>query len=246
MKWAIAIAAVLAVWALASVAAGGALVPSPLVTGREIVRMLGEGAVWRDASITLFRGAAGLALAFVVGLALGIPCGLNRAVYDVLSSVMFAVQGCPTILWISLLMVWVGLGSVVPIVAVFLATVPVLFMNAAQGTASLDPRLFAMARVYRASRWRVIRRIILPGLSSYVLAGFSFALGVSWKVTATAEFIASSSGIGSRIYWSYRLLDMNRLFGWAVILIGFGMFLEMKVIRPLRRRVEDERRSAGG
>jgi ABC-type nitrate/sulfonate/bicarbonate transport system permease component len=129
---------------------------------------------------------------------------------------------------------------------VFLATAPVLFLNAAQGTAALDRRLLLMARVYRVPRLTVLRQIILPGIAPYLLAGFSFALGVCWKVTSTAEFIGSASGVGAQIYWAYRLLDMPRLFAWAFVLIGVGMLLEVRVIRPLRRKVQHERFDVAG
>jgi NitT/TauT family transport system permease protein len=138
-------------------------------------------------------------------------------------------------------MVWVGIGSLVPVAAIFVATFPVLFLNTAEGVSALDRRLFLMARLYHVPRRRVLRRIIVPGIYAYLLAGFSFALGICWKVTATAEFIGSSSGIGSEIYWSFRYLDMPRLFAWAVVLVTFGVVLERLIIRPMRRSVQRRR-----
>jgi NitT/TauT family transport system permease protein len=240
-RW--SIVALFLVWFAISWLAGPALVPSPIETGRELARLLGQPSNWRHMLITFFRGAAGLSLAMMIALALGVPCGLSKGAMNVLAPLVSAIQACPAIIWISLLMVWAGMGSIVPISAIVLSTFPVMFLNVAQGIAAIDPRLFVMTRVFKVPKGRVLRQIVLAGISPYVLAGFSYALGIAWKVTATAEFIGSASGIGSQIYWSYRFLDMPKLFCWAILLIALGTSLEIGLIRPLRRRVGNERTS---
>lgn len=120
------------------------------------------------------------------------------------------------------------------------ATFPVLFINVSHGTAELDRGLLEMARVYRLPPGRVLFDIILPGTSRYALAAFSFALGITWKVTATAEFFGSGTGIGARIYWAYRQLDMPVLFAWTTVIIPIGMGLETGLIQPLRQGVRAE------
>ncbi len=240
-----AIALVLLLWTLASWLAGPALVPTPWETGREMAVLLAEPASWKHLLITFFRGSLGLAMGAAVALALGIPCGRSRAAMNLMSPIVAAIQACPAIIWISLLMVWVGVGSLVPVVAIGLSAFPALFLNIAQGMASLDPRFFAMARVYRVPRRRVLADIAFQGIASHALAGFAYALGISWKVTATAEFIGSGSGVGSRLYWAYRFLDMPRLFCWAILLVGFGVFVDAALVKPLRRRLAEQKVSSG-
>ncbi len=244
MKWCVSILLAVVLWAVVSWLAGPALFPSPWETAGAMARLLATAESWKHILITFFRGTAGLFLALAAAFLIGIPCGLNRTAMNLLSPLIAVMQACPVIVWVSLLMVWVGVGSMVPIAAIWASVFPVLFLNVAQGVAALDERLFVMARVYRVGRWRMLRQLILPGISAPVVAGFSYALGVCWKVTATAEFIGSSSGIGSRIYWSYRFLDMPQLFCWALILIAFGLALEAGWVRPLRDRVRNAKKSS--
>jgi ABC-type nitrate/sulfonate/bicarbonate transport system permease component len=227
---------VLAAWYGLSWWAGGALVPPPHETAQTMWSLLLKVDTWRNLMITFFRGCSGLLMAFVLGTLIGIVCGLQRWIMDLLSPLVSAVQACPTIIWITLLMVWAGVGSVVPIVAIFVATFPVFFVNAAQGTGAVDRRLFAMARLYRVPRMRRLKQVVLPGIRPYILAGLSYALGICWKVAATAEFIGSSSGVGARIYWAFRFLEMPQLFCWAILLMLFGVLLEAGLIRPLRQK----------
>lgn len=235
MKYAISIIVFLLFWIAVSAAAGPETVPGPLSVARETAVIFMEEGGLRHVLLTLARGGLGLAAAMGLALILGVPCGLSPRLMEHLMPLVAALQACPAIVWISLLMIWVGTGSVVPLAAVATAAFPVLFINTAQGVAALDRSLFELAAVYRVPKRRIWRDIMVPGIRSYWLAGLSYALAVCWKVTATAEFIGSADGIGSRIYWSYRFLNMPAIFAWSLLLVLFGVSLELGLVRPLRR-----------
>ncbi|MBN2452545.1 MAG: ABC transporter permease subunit [Lentisphaeria bacterium] len=236
---------ILAAWLGASLLLGEELVPGPVSTTVELAGMVASLQTWRHVCLTVYRGTAGLLLAVAGAYLLGIPCGLSPTAMRVVTPLVTALQSCPPIVWISLLLVWAGVGATVPILVVAAAAFPVLFLNMAQGTAALDRGLFDMARLYRLPRRSVLRHIILPGTSRYALAAFSFALGITWKVTATAEFFGSGNGIGARIYWAYRVLDMPRLFAWTFLIILIGMGLETGIVHPIRDRLQAHDRPAG-
>ncbi len=243
LKYLFSLAAIIFLWALLSLHFGENLIPSPASVGREGIKLLSDKESWGDILITIYRGVTGLIISFAAGMILGIPCGLNRKVMDILSPLVIAAQGCPPIIWISLLMVWVGMSSVIPVVVIIVSLFPVIFYNIAQGVASLEDRLFSMARIYRVDKVRILKEILLPGIMPYILSSLSYSLSVAWKVTATAEFLGSPAGIGSRLYWAYRYLDMPQIFFWAVVLIIIGFTIEMFVIQPVR---EGNRNNMGG
>lgn len=229
---------ILAGWWLVSELLGAELAPSPLSTGQSLWFLLGEAETWKHICITVFRGLAGLVLSLVAAVVLGLAAGLNRRFMDLIGPLTAALQSCPSIVWIALLMVWVGTGSVVPVAVVTAALFPPLFANVAQGAAALDKRLMAMAGLHRVPFWVRVRRLVMPGVSPFILAGLSYAVGACWRVTAVAEFLGSSTGVGARLYWSYRLLDMPQLFAWALLLVGWGLSLELWLVRPLRAMAE--------
>jgi NitT/TauT family transport system permease protein len=205
--------------------------------------MLFQLSVWENMILTLGRGFSAIVFTFILALFTGIAAGLSRKTMALLAPMAAVLQATPPILWITLLMVWVGTGNAIPILVVMASLFPPLFFTIAQSTASLDPRLFVIARTYRVTRGRMLKELVLPGIYPYILAGLSHALGSCWKVTAVAEFLGSSEGIGAQIYWSYRMLDMPRLFSWALILVGFGLVIESGLIRPLRQAAARNRGS---
>ena len=241
----------LALWCLGSWLSAGTgrpggtdafrLIPTPWETGGEVVRLAVSGVLWRHLSLTVFRGTCGLALGLGLALVLGVPCGLLRPAMELLSPLVTAMQSCPPIIWISFLLVWAGTGNVVPMMVTFAAVFPACFLNVAQGVSGLDRRLLDMARVYKVPRGRVLRQIVLPGISRFAVASLSFALGITWKVTATAEFFGAPSGVGERIFWAQREMDMVQLFAWTTVIVLAGMLLELGVVHPLREALDHEK-----
>ena len=219
----ICIFAIVVVWYCLS---GSPLVPTPLRTARMLVTLLASLQTWQDLGVTLLRGLCGLAFATAVAYVTAIPCGLRRSLQEYASPLVALLQGCPPIVWISLLMVWLSLGSAVPVTVVFVSTFPPMFINLQQATASLDGGLLEMARFYRVPRRRVLRQLILPGIQNASRASIAFAAGITWKVTATAEYLSAENGIGARLHIAFQNLELPELFAWTIILAALGLGLE--------------------
>jgi len=225
-------------WWACSLFFGDTLIPAPPAVLAELGRLVVQPSSWLTVSITIARGLAGLTAALACALVFGVAAGRSATAMRLINPLVAALQSCPPIIWITLLMVWAGTGSTVTVAVVFAAVFPPLFANVAQGCLSLDKRFFDMAKLYRVPWRRQLTKIILPGMTPYLLAGLSFAASTCWKVTAVAEFLGSPDGIGARIFWTYRMLELPRLFAWATIVILLGVVLELCVIAPLRKSAE--------
>ena len=201
---------------------------------RVLAGLLVSFRTWLDLGITLLRGLCGLAFATAVAYAIAIPCGLRRSLHDFASPLVALFQGCPPIVWISLLMVWLSLGSAVPVIVVFVSTFPAMFINLQQATASLDGGLLEMARFYRVPPYRVLRQLILPGIQDASRASIAFAAGITWKVTATAEYLSSENGIGARLHIAFQNLELPELFAWTVLLAAIGLAIDT-LVRTIKR-----------
>lgn len=237
MKAIISFLIFIGIWQVISIISHSAILPSAFEAFRSLIELFSTTDSWRNLVITFYRIILGLSAAFVAAMVFGILAGLKKGLIDYFSPLAFIIQSCPVIIWISLLIVWAGVGSLVPIIAVFLATLPILFFNIMQGVGALDRRLFKMAELYQVRPIKILKNIIWDGIAHYVLAGLAISLSLAWKVASTAEFIGSSSGIGSRIYWSYKLLNIENLFAWALMLIIIGVVVDYFLVRPIRRKI---------
>jgi ABC-type nitrate/sulfonate/bicarbonate transport system permease component len=220
----------------ARLAMGPALAPGPLAVLKALWSLAVKGDLFREMAVTMGRALLGVALSLIFGTLLGLMAGRMTKALRYTAPLVASLQSCPPIVWISLAMVWAGTGSLVPVATVLASTLPLVFSNSAQGVMSLDPRLEAMGRLFGAPRLRIWRRLILPAMAPYWLAGLSTVLATAWKAAAVAEFMGSHDGVGAKLYWCYAQLWMEGLTAWALALIVLGLTLEALIITPLRRR----------
>lgn len=229
------IAALLALIGIARLALGPALAPGPLPVLKSLGALASDGTLFDELGVTIKRALQGVLMAAAIGTLLGLAAGRLSKALRYMAPLVASLQACPPIVWISLAMVWAGTGSMVPIATVLASTLPLVFSNTAQGVMSLSPRLEAMSQLYGVPRLRVWRKLILPAVAPYWLAGLSTVLATAWKAAAVAEFMGSHDGVGNKLYWCYANLEMEALNAWALSLIILGLTLEALVITPLRR-----------
>ncbi|MDR1041996.1 MAG: ABC transporter permease subunit [Deltaproteobacteria bacterium] len=228
------------VWAaatgLARILLGPLLAPDPWTILKRTWELASSLELFRGLGTTVARGLMGALLANVCGVALGALAGRAAWALRLAGPLVAGIQSCPPIVWITLVMVWAGTGALVPVAAVFAATVPFVFSNTAQGVMGIPDRLLAVGRLYGVPRARTLLQVAAPAVLPYYLAGLSTVLATAWKAAAVAEYMGSPDGAGAAIYWSYSRLNMTDLNAWALSLVALGLALEALVITPLRRR----------
>jgi len=212
------------------------LLPSPPQVLSALAELCLSADAWREMLVTLGRGCVGLLVAAVAAFAGGIACGRHPRMLSALSPLILFSQGCPPVVWISLLLVWCALGHAVPVLVVVISVFPPLFLNVAGSTAALDERYFELARLYRVPMVSRLRQLVLPGIMPTVAPAISYSIGIAWKVTATAEFFAAADGVGARVHESFRLLELPSLFAWSLLLALMGVAVNAALVK-LRRSI---------
>lgn len=231
-----AVLAFLVLWELGSRSIGSPLFPSFVVVCDDLVELALDPRAWTHFGLTFGRGLVGICISGVAALSLGALAAKRAYFREALMPLVTSLQASPTILWISLLLVWLGTEGQAPVLMAVVVSFPVLFFNVLQGVQSLNTQLCEMLDFYDVRSWRRWRFVILPGVLSHVSAGLSFCLGVSWKVVTTAEFIGSERGIGAELHWAYRDLNIERMFSWGLILVALGLIVEHLISGTLRER----------
>jgi sulfonate transport system permease protein len=100
---------------------------------------------------------------------------------------------------------------------------------------SVDPQLIEMARSYGFDRWRLFRRVILPGALPSIFVGLRFALGVMWLTLIVAETIAAQSGIGYMAMQAREFMQVDVVVLAILIYAGLGKLADATA-RVLERR----------
>lgn len=195
------------------------------------------GAFLQHAGITLFRVVTGMTVAFVIGTVMGIVMGVREYWDRLLNDYVTVALSVPGLIWGVLVGMWFGLHPIGPVLATTLGTFPFIATNVYQGVRNIDKELIDMAAVYRVSRERVLRRVIIPSLVPYLFAAVRYALGVAWKVVVLAEVWAATDGLGYMIQYNFDAFSIRGVIAWAAVFTIVLLGVEHAVLRPLERRV---------
>lgn len=148
---------------------------------------------------TFTRLVEGTLIGVSVGLFLGIGMGLSRVFDRVMGPSFHAVRQVAIFAWIPLLTAWFGNGNLCKMVFVAVAALKPVVMGTYEGIKSVSPQHLEVGRVLCFSRWKTLRRIVLPSAAPSIVTALQLSLIYSWFAAIGAEYVigAMSGGIGS-------------------------------------------------
>jgi len=196
------IAILVAAWQLfASIGAiNEAMLPSPYGIGLALFDLATGPEIRENLLVTLYRAFGGAALGCACGVAVGIAMARSEAFDAVVSPLVSATYSLPKTAIVPLLILWVGIGHTMAVLAVFLTCLLPTVVQTYHGVTATPNVIVWSARSLGASRREVLWHILLPHALPDILTGIRVALGFSFVVAISAEMIASTAGVGRLIF----------------------------------------------
>src|SRR3989339_612720 len=220
----------IAIWDMGNQIYGDLVLPSPLETFKTLNLMLHDDNVINEIKITLYRSSIGFSISLLFGTALGLLAGFFATASMMSRPIVTILVGMPPIAWIVLAMIWFGMGDETVIFTVIVASFPIIFVGALQGTRTLDGDLKEMAQSFNFPWHMKFLDVYFPHIFSYVFPAWVSALGMAWKIVIMAELLATSDGIGATLATARSQLDTPTALSIVVIMIGPLMFIEYIIL----------------
>jgi NitT/TauT family transport system permease protein len=234
---------ILAGWQLVSQLVSTDVLPTPAMTAAAVSESLVDGQQWGDMAITFARMIAAFALSISLAVVIGLALGIVRWFDQVFGLWVTVAASVPSLLYVVIAYLALGLSETAAIVAVALVVTPSAIFNVWQGVLAVDPRLSEMARSFELPRAIIVRRVLLPQTLPYLFAAARASLALTWKIVIFVELMGRSSGVGYRIQYWYNLFDMQRVLAAALPFMALMLLLELVVIRRLEVRLFRWRRA---
>ncbi|HEY2993651.1 MAG TPA: ABC transporter permease [Methylomirabilota bacterium] len=202
-----------------------------------VARMVGDGTLFVHVGYTLARIAAGMGLAAVVGVPLGMLMGRARPVERFVLPLVSVLSPIPSLAWVPLFILWFGLGNTASIALVFYAALFPLVLNTWTGVCSVNRLWIRAAESMGANRAAVFRQVVLPGALPFVIAGLRQAFARGWIAVVGGEMIAATRwGLGWVIFDSKEFLNTDVMLGSLAVIGLLGLAVERLVFAALERR----------
>jgi NitT/TauT family transport system permease protein len=187
----------------------------------------------------------GFALGVTGGVIFGVLLGQVRFLSDVLGPYIKAMNALPRIVLGSIFVVWLGLGTTSKVMLAAVLVFFVVFFNAFQGVREVDRNFVANARVLGASRFQIVRHVVLPSALTWIIASLHVAFGFAIIGAIVGEFLGAQKGLGLVIATAQNNFNPDGVFA-AMLIIAILALTAEGLIGALERRLLAWRPSAGG
>lgn len=92
-----------------------------------------------------------------------------------------------------------------------------------------------MAKVFRFSRWKTLRHVVLPQLQPYFAASTRSGIALIWKIVLVVELLGRSNGVGFQIHLYFQLFDVATILAYTLFFVAIMLLVEYLVLQPLDR-----------
>lgn len=188
-----------------------------------------------DVGTSLFRVGVGFAVAAVAGTAVGCVMGWYQPVRVLLEPWVQFIRMVPSLAFIPLFIVFLGVGELAKIVVIGLSAFLAITVSVMLGVRNVDLIYIRAARTLGASTGVMFRRVILPATLPYMLVGFRLGLANGWTTVVAAELLGATRGLGYVISNASQYNDTGQII-IAIIFIGIIGLLMDQIMHLLERR----------
>lgn len=178
-------------------------------------------------SFSLFRVIVGFLLGALVGIPLGYAMGLSNWFRGWFDPIVEFMRPVPPLALIPLVIIWAGIGEVGKIILLFLAALWIMAIAARSGVSGVRITKVHAAYSLGASKWQIMRYVIIPNSLPEIFTGARVAMGVCWGTVVAAELVAAEKGAGMMIMAASKFQSTDIVL-MGIILIGIiGFIIDM-------------------
>jgi len=188
-------------------------------------QMFASGSIWAPLGVSATAFAIGLALAIAAGLPLGILLGRSNTLNAMFDPFITAFNATPRLVFLPLLMLWLGIGLWSKVAIVFLGALFPLLINTHEGVRNADKLLINVVRSFGAKEWDVARLVVIPNSLPFIVVGLRLAIGRAILGVVVAEFFGAQDGLGVLMVRAASSFNVDVVFAGLIIFAALSLIM---------------------
>ena len=204
------------------------LLPTPDQSFSALWKGMNGGKLGRDFVQTVLRTIYAISIASAIGIPLGVLLGSSEKVYRSFEFVIDFFRSTPASALFPLFLVIFGVGDRTKVLVAAFGAMLVILFNVAYGVMNARKTRILAAKVMGASRWRVMRDVIVLESLPQTFVGLRNGVSLALVIVVVAEmFIGSTDGLGHRVFESQQLFAMPDMYAaiFSAGVLGYGLNL---------------------
>lgn len=219
----------LVIWQIGSLFYTDDFLPGPATTFAGAGVLIEDGTLATDISVSLQRVLRGWLLGVIFAVPVGLCIGNFKKVGWVLEPFLNFFRFVPAIGFITLFLMWFGVGENSKTALIFYAVIFPVMINTIAGVRAVDQSLVEASRSLGASGRTIFFTVVAPSAIPQIFTGVRLGLSGAIICIVAAEMLAASEGIGYLIYTSRLYYKTDWIF-IGIFTLGFLGFLADRIL----------------
>ncbi|HET7711759.1 MAG TPA: ABC transporter permease [Thermoanaerobaculia bacterium] len=215
---------------------GGFAPPDFLPSPTEVLRGTLQLFIQYDLLDAIWISTRRIMLAFLLASALALPLGVLMGaftpIHHLFESIMAPLRYMPISAFIPLLILWFGIYEKQKIAFLFLGVFVYLLPVVVSAIRLVPEELVQTALTLGASRWQVIRTVLLPSALPEIFDSFRVMNAISWTYVILAEAVNPEHGLGYMVELARTHQKASWSFAGLLVIGGIGLLTD-QVIRTI-------------
>jgi len=199
------------------------VLPTPSAIGRALIKEF--PLIAPHLGHTLIELFGGFTIGAGIGMVLAAVITQYPFAEKIITPYILLLVTTPMLALVPLLILRFGFGYEPRIIAVALASGPMVMINAATGFRRVDSAKIALARSYGASTLQIFWKIRAPMALPMILVGLMIGAIFGLLTAVGAEMVGGGFGLGNRLTTYSSMINMPEFFAVILILSTLGILI---------------------
>ena len=181
---------------------------------------------------TFITGSEAL-IGFIIGVILGIIIGFllwySPFIAKISRPYIVILGAIPIFAFAPIVILWFGIGIGMKIALATFGVFLISLTQAYEGANNINLEEYRLLKIFNASRYQILQKVIFPSVLSWVLASMKLCVGVSLLGAFIGEFISANEGLGHFMLRAGSLYNIPSVFAGGIFLVLLALILNYGV-----------------
>ncbi len=211
-------------WYIASLIIHLPIVPSPLLAAERLFSIFND-TIAIHLIYSLWRIIAGVILAILIGMPLGILMGYSTRFDTIFAPLVYLTYPIPKIALLPILMLLFGIGELPKTIMIVLIVVFQVIVALRDGIKSIPKEMFYPLYTLGASFYSILTKILLPAVLPNFITALRVAMGTAISVLFFTETFGTKFGMGYFIMDAWLRVNYLDMYAGIIVLSFMGLIL---------------------
>lgn len=221
------IAGLLIIWAVSGALGllNPAIIPPVETVAAALIEVLSRPEFFPALWATLFDSVAGVTLATLVAVPLGVLIGMFPAVERATRKLLDFGRSFPVVALMPIFVLVIGANSTMKITITAIACFFPILLQTVYGARRLEPTIVDTIKSYRIPFALRFFHVILPAAAPFIATGIRIAISISILVSVGTEVIIQITGLGSQVNFARTYNEVDIAFAYTLYAGLLGVLL---------------------